>query len=152
LVKVKDDRLFNVLGICLLLLAAAAVAWFLFYPRVSVMGVRLSPMSISSFSDIHLGDGSTPASVDATVRAAGFELLTNVDFNDLIPVANRSPQFDGATIYRYVTGDSNDERVLALPAAGTNCYLYVNLSGDTNAVQQNWWAATQLADKLRGSP
>src|SRR5215510_2618659 len=100
--KTKEERWIEAVGICLFLLLMAAGAVWLFAPRRSTF--TLSPGSSSSnwqstsyFSMIGLPSGSTPAAVEAAVRASGFVVITN-SFNDLIPTEDRSAQFEGATV------------------------------------------------------
>jgi hypothetical protein len=150
--KTKEDHLIEAVGICLFLLLAAAAAWWFFARRWSTLTVssglpRSGWQSTSYFSNIRLPSGSTPATVEAAARASGFVVITN-SFNDLIPAEDRSTQFDGATVFRYSTTNSLDEGLLAVPAAGTNCYLYFRASGDAGDVQKSDREVQELIRKL----
>ena len=141
----------------MVLLLLAAVAWWgfrLFFGErthhYAIFGATTgySAATLTFVSWIQLPEGATPTGVETTARELGFEVFTNATFNDLIPAERRSAEFAGTTVYRFDTANTNDVRLLAVPASGTNCYLYVCSSGDSHFMEINRIEVQQLIRRL----
>lgn len=132
-------------GVVLIALAVLGLWWFLPGKPLSGPGWQKE----SFFQVIPLRPGSGPAVSQEIARGSGFAVVTNAAFNDLIPVENREAAFSNCIVLRYVTPNTNDTRLLAVPMQGTNCYLFIWHLGDAKTVKKMEDEVKELTRKLQ---
>ena len=129
----EDDNSWMIFGgLIFAILLILCVWWFL--PSRPLAGTGWQ--KVSFLRVIPLRPDFAPADAERVAQESGFVRLTNAAFNALIPAQDQSANFINTAVFAYSTPNTNDTRLLAIPLRGTNCYLFIQQTGEIRTVRK----------------